>query len=219
MTHAKRSTRRSLWNLQSLAWNIKRWIALLSNIICFTRASGHAHSQSGDLSTTHIVLFISPRDLKQIDVSGRQLNNTEFIRDCYKKATNEPFGHFMIDFDPRTSDSALLLQHCGTGANWLWHSTVISERNTSYEWTGKTCIYWSIAGKTRKANLCEKFCKAAVTTQSSFCASALLTLLKETFNSQLKICSPSKRNWKFCVIIQSTDRSDDKFFLQQREFN
>ena len=66
-------------------------------------------SRTFDLNTTHIVLFKSPRDVQQIDVFGRQLNNTEFIRDCYKKATSEPFGHFMIDFDPRTSDS---LRYC-----------------------------------------------------------------------------------------------------------
>ena len=66
-------------------------------------------SRTIDLNTTHIILFKSPRDVQQIDVFGRQLNNTEFIRDCYKKATSEPFGHFMIDFDPRTSDS---LRYC-----------------------------------------------------------------------------------------------------------
>ena len=66
-------------------------------------------SRTIDLNTTHIILFKSPRDVQQIDVFGRQLNNTEFIRDCYKKATSEPFGQFMIDFDPRTSDS---LRYC-----------------------------------------------------------------------------------------------------------
>ena len=50
-------------------------------------------SRTIDLNTTHIILFKSPRDVQQIDVFGRQLNNTEIIRDCYKKATNEPFGH------------------------------------------------------------------------------------------------------------------------------
>ena len=62
-------------------------------------------SRTIDLNTTHIVLFKSPRDVQQIDVFGRQLNNTEFIRDCYKKAVSEPYGHFMIDFDPQTSES------------------------------------------------------------------------------------------------------------------
>ena len=66
-------------------------------------------SRTIDLNPTYIILFKSPPDVQQIDVFGRQLNNTEFFRDCYKKATNEPFGHFMIDFDPRTSDS---LRYC-----------------------------------------------------------------------------------------------------------
>ena len=70
-------------------------------MICFTRASDHAQL----ISTRIIILFKSPWDVQQIDAFGRQLNTTEFIRDCYKKATNEPFGHFMIDFDPRTSVS------------------------------------------------------------------------------------------------------------------
>ena len=42
-------------------------------------------SRTIDLNTTHIILFKSPRDVQQIDVFGRQLNNTEFIRDCYKR--------------------------------------------------------------------------------------------------------------------------------------
>ena len=81
----------------------------------------------------------------------------------------------------------------------------------------RACIYWSICRKTREANICEIFCIAAVTKQSSFCVSVLLTLLMETFNSLLKICYRLRRNWKFCVIFQTTDGSDDKFFLQQRE--
>ena len=83
---------------QSLV-DIKRRIVFFSDIICFTRASGHAQLTP----TRLIILFKSPWDVQPIDVFGRQLNNTEFIRDCYKKATNEPFGHIMIDFDPRTN--------------------------------------------------------------------------------------------------------------------
>ena len=60
-------------------------------------------SRTIDINTTLIILFKAPRDVQE--VFGRQMNNTEFIRDCYKMATIEPFGHFMIDFDPRTSDS------------------------------------------------------------------------------------------------------------------
>ena len=52
------------------------------------------------IPTQHIILSISLRGVLQIDVFGRQLNNKEFIRHCYEKATNEPDGHFMTDLDP-----------------------------------------------------------------------------------------------------------------------
>ena len=62
-------------------------------------------SRTIDLNTTHVVLFKSPRDFQQIDHFGRQLNKSEFIRDCYQKATSSSYGHFLIDFDPKTSES------------------------------------------------------------------------------------------------------------------
>ena len=61
-------------------------------------------SRTIDLNTTHVILFKSPRDLQQIDHFGRQLKQLDFIRDCYKKATSQPFGHLLIDFDPKTSE-------------------------------------------------------------------------------------------------------------------
>ena len=44
-------------------------------------------SRTNDLNTS-LVLFRSPRDVQQIDVFGRQLNNPEFIRDCFEKSEN-----------------------------------------------------------------------------------------------------------------------------------
>ena len=66
-------------------------------------------SRTIDLNTTHIILFKSPRDVQQINHFGRQLNKSEFIRDSYQKATSIPYGHFMIDFDPKTSEP---LRYC-----------------------------------------------------------------------------------------------------------
>ena len=98
-------------------------------MICFTGASCHAQM----ISTQYILFSKSPRDVQQIDVFGRQLNNSEFIRDRYKKATNEPFGHFMIDFDPRTSD---FLRYCsnmmGPGPTDFYIPPSLAEE-TSYE--------------------------------------------------------------------------------------
>ena len=40
---------------------------------------------------------------------GRQLNNTQFLKDSYELATKQPFGHLLIDLDPKTSD---VLRYC-----------------------------------------------------------------------------------------------------------
>jgi len=61
-------------------------------------------SRTIDLNTTHVVIFKNPRDTQQIDYFGRQLNKTDFLRDCYQKATVEAFGHLLIDFAPKTTD-------------------------------------------------------------------------------------------------------------------
>ena len=62
-------------------------------------------SRTIHLNATHVVLFKSPRDVQQSDHFGRQLNKSEFIRDCYEKATSSSYDHFLIDFDPKTSES------------------------------------------------------------------------------------------------------------------
>ena len=61
-------------------------------------------SRTIDLNTTHVILFKSPRDLQQIDRFGRQLKQLDFIREAYLRATTRPFGHLLVDFDPKTSD-------------------------------------------------------------------------------------------------------------------
>ena len=61
-------------------------------------------SRTIDLNTTHVILFKSPRDLQQIDYFGRQLKHLDFIREAYQRATTRPFGHLLIDFDPKTSE-------------------------------------------------------------------------------------------------------------------
>ena len=66
-------------------------------------------SRTIDLNTTHIILFKSPRDVQQIGLIGRQLNNTQFLKESYELATKQPFGHLLIDLDPKTSD---VLRYC-----------------------------------------------------------------------------------------------------------
>ena len=56
-------------------------------------------------SKYNTVLLNSARDEQQVERFGRQLKKVEFIRDSHKKATTEPYCLFMIDLDPKTSDS------------------------------------------------------------------------------------------------------------------
>ena len=63
-------------------------------------------SRTIDLNTTHIVLFKSPRDVQQIGLIGRQLNNKQFLRESYELATKQPFCHLLIDLDTKTSDAS-----------------------------------------------------------------------------------------------------------------
>ena len=57
-----------------------------------------------DLNTTHIILFTSARDIQQVEFLDKQLNLVKFLKHCYQLATKEPFGHLLIDLDPKTSD-------------------------------------------------------------------------------------------------------------------
>ena len=60
-------------------------------------------SRTIDLNTTHLILFKSLLDIQQIEYVGKQLNCLQLIKKAYKLATAEPFGHLMIDLDPKTS--------------------------------------------------------------------------------------------------------------------
>ena len=65
--------------------------------------------RDAELQTTHIVLFKSPRDVQQIDILGRQLGLGTQLKQWYDDATQESFGHLMIDLRPSTPD---LLRYC-----------------------------------------------------------------------------------------------------------
>ena len=61
------------------------------------------------LRTTHTVLLKYPRDVQQIDILGRQLDLGKQLKQWFDDATQEPYGHLMIDLRPSTSD---LLRYC-----------------------------------------------------------------------------------------------------------
>ena len=55
------------------------------------------------LNATHIILFKSLRDIQQIEYLGKQLNCLQLFKDAYKLATAQPYGHLIVDLDPKTS--------------------------------------------------------------------------------------------------------------------
>ena len=70
------------------------------------------NSKTIDLNVTQIVLFNSPRDSEQIGVLGRQLGERHATMEAYKRATQKPFGHLMIDPDVRISKSLRYSSNC-----------------------------------------------------------------------------------------------------------
>ena len=60
-------------------------------------------SRTIDLNTTHIVLFKAMRDIQQIEYLGKQFNCLQLLKNAYKLATAQPYGHLIIDLDPKTS--------------------------------------------------------------------------------------------------------------------
>ena len=70
------------------------------------------NSKTIDLNVTQMILFNSPRDLEQIGILGRQLREQSTLMKTYKRVTQEPFGHLMIDLDARSSRNLRYCSHC-----------------------------------------------------------------------------------------------------------
>ena len=57
-----------------------------------------------ELQNTHIVLFKSPRDVRQVTTLSTQLGLGSELVDWYRDATSAPFGHLLNDLLPRTDN-------------------------------------------------------------------------------------------------------------------
>ena len=66
------------------------------------------HSKTIDLNVTQMLLLRNPRDNNQIDCLGRQLGCRELLLNSYKRATQDQFGHLLIDLDPRLNENLRL---------------------------------------------------------------------------------------------------------------
>ena len=63
------------------------------------------NSKTIDLNVTQLLLLRNPRDTNQIDYLGRQLGCRELLLNSYKRATQDEFGHLLIDLDPRLNEN------------------------------------------------------------------------------------------------------------------
>ena len=84
------------------------------------------NSKTIDLNVTHMLLQKNPRDILQIDVLGRQLGNRKLVLSAYKLATKEPFGHLLIDLDPRCSEHLRLCSKL-TDPHTIFYCSEISQ--------------------------------------------------------------------------------------------
>ena len=62
-----------------------------------------------ELQNTHIVLFKSPRDVRQVTTLSTQLGLGSELVHWYRDAASVPFGHLLIDLSPRTNNR---LRYC-----------------------------------------------------------------------------------------------------------
>ena len=152
-------------------------------------------SRTIDPNTTHIIVFISPpcsanwcfwKTVEQNRTNQRLL----------KKAKIEPFEQSMIDFDPRTSGFLRSYSKImGPSPNDFYNPPSLAKETPLTNEREKLIMLMHILKnwqKNKELKHLRKLCKAAVTTQSTFCASALLTLLLKRFIFRLKICSTFK---------------------------
>ena len=89
-----------------------------SSIICSIEANGLEPL----IWIQHIILFKSLRDIQQIDYLGKQLNCLQLIKEAYKLANAEPFGHLIIDLHPKISHRVYNLRHILLDLNFYIHS-------------------------------------------------------------------------------------------------
>ena len=77
-----------------------------------------------ELQNTHIVLFKFRRDVMQVTTLSTQSGFGSELVDWYRDATSVSFGHFWIDFLPRTDDR---LRYC-TDTGYIPSNFYIPER-------------------------------------------------------------------------------------------
>ena len=127
-------------------------------------------SRTIDLNSTHIVLFKSRRNLQQIDHFGRQLKKVEFLRDCYTQATALPYGHLLIDLDPKTSEVLRFGSKIRAPGTTIFHLPSAIAKETDIDNERERRAYTEALTRQKKQRKTTKSFLASVTlTLSHFC--------------------------------------------------
>ena len=62
------------------------------------------------INTHYVVLFKNKRDSLQVEMFGRRVmkDRLKYFFDCYRKATQNPYGYLFVDLHPRSDDMYVL---------------------------------------------------------------------------------------------------------------
>ena len=88
-----------------------------------------SNSKTINLNLTHLLLLKSPRDVVQIDCLGRQSGDRDLLLSAYRSATEEPYGHLLIDLDPSFDENLRLVSNICTADNLLRLFHIDSKNN------------------------------------------------------------------------------------------
>ena len=57
------------------------------------------------LNAHYVVCFRNPRDIGQMTSFGRQLGQTELLKEAYADATSKPYGYLVVDLNPHSDET------------------------------------------------------------------------------------------------------------------
>ena len=83
-----------------------------------------------ELQNTHIVLFKSPRDVRQVTTLSAQLGFGSELVEWYRDATSAHFGHLLIDLSPRTDDRLRYCTNSGSVPSKLYNPECLKHLRT-----------------------------------------------------------------------------------------
>ena len=76
------------------------------SVIYLTQNLFHKKQRNISLNSDYMVIFKNARDQSQIQHLAKQFmpNNTKFLMDAYRNATQSPFSYLLLDLTPSTED-------------------------------------------------------------------------------------------------------------------